>query len=208
MTMIFVQSDADRALPKNITEAFPDILPSSWEMINSDKSEIAIILLDAIEPRDLVNKIKISKPLCPVIYLSMKPNAIEAFSVFRMGARGYCHAFSSVALLKQVVSVVEGGGIWVGPEFMPYLLQGVSKALDKKMDHGADIDAQESPLLEKLSNREQEVALEVAKGVSNKEVARNLNITERTVKAHLSAVFEKLGIRDRIHLVLVLKSNK
>jgi DNA-binding NarL/FixJ family response regulator len=48
------------------------------------------------------------------------------------------------------------------------------------------------------------VALAVARGESNKEVARNLGITERTVKAHLSVVFEALGVRDRLQLSIHL----
>jgi DNA-binding CsgD family transcriptional regulator len=49
------------------------------------------------------------------------------------------------------------------------------------------------------------VAEEVARGATNKEAARRLGITERTVKAHLGAVFAKLGVRDRLHLALSLQ---
>jgi len=56
-----------------------------------------------------------------------------------------------------------------------------------------------------LTPRERDVAIEVAHGATNKEVAQRLNITERTVKAHLGAVFEKLGVRDRLQLVLEFK---
>ncbi|MCH8282968.1 MAG: helix-turn-helix transcriptional regulator, partial [Chloroflexi bacterium] len=55
-----------------------------------------------------------------------------------------------------------------------------------------------------LTERERAVALAVAEGRSNKEVARLLDITERTVKAHLGAAFRKLGVRDRMQLVLKL----
>lgn len=61
----------------------------------------------------------------------------------------------------------------------------------------------QNPLAE-LTPRENAVAKAVAAGQSNKEVARQLDITERTVKAHLSAVFTKLGVRDRLHLVLAI----
>jgi DNA-binding NarL/FixJ family response regulator len=57
-----------------------------------------------------------------------------------------------------------------------------------------------------LSARELQVAQAVAEGRSNKEVADLLSISERTVKAHLGAVFEKLGIRDRLQLVLFAAS--
>jgi DNA-binding NarL/FixJ family response regulator len=57
-----------------------------------------------------------------------------------------------------------------------------------------------------LTSREKAVAELVAAGKSNKEVARDLDITERTVKAHLSAAFEKLQVRDRLQLVLLFSS--
>ena len=60
-------------------------------------------------------------------------------------------------------------------------------------------------LLAKLSPRERDVALQVAGGASNKVVARHLDITERTVKAHLTSIFEKLDVRDRLQLVIALR---
>jgi len=62
-------------------------------------------------------------------------------------------------------------------------------------------------LLEQLTSREREVAVEVAKGLSNKEVAKLLNITERTVKAHLASTFERLGAKDRLQLALMLNTH-
>jgi len=55
-----------------------------------------------------------------------------------------------------------------------------------------------------LSAREHQVAQAVARGGTNKEIARAMGITERTVKAHLSAIFEKLGVRDRLQLSLIV----
>lgn len=55
-----------------------------------------------------------------------------------------------------------------------------------------------------LTVREQEVAMAVAKGASNKEIARQLDITERTVKAHVGAILDKLKVRDRLQLSLCI----
>ena len=60
------------------------------------------------------------------------------------------------------------------------------------------------PLLKRLTQKEQEVALLLKKGLSNKEIALHVGITERTVKAHLSSIFEKTGAKDRLALALVL----
>ena len=55
-----------------------------------------------------------------------------------------------------------------------------------------------------LTEREREVAIAVAQGASNKEIARQLDITERTIKAHVGAILEKLGVRDRLQLSLIV----
>ena len=68
--------------------------------------------------------------------------------------------------------------------------------------HQVEIDLQAQEL--SASRLELEVALAVAGGKSNREVAEQLFIAERTVKAHLGAVFEKLGVRDRLQLALRL----
>ena len=60
-------------------------------------------------------------------------------------------------------------------------------------------------LLENLTRREYEIAMLVGKGESNKKIAQHLAITERTVKAHLTEIFRKLQISDRIKLALIMK---
>ena len=58
-----------------------------------------------------------------------------------------------------------------------------------------------------LTEREFEVAKAVALGASNKEIATQLGITERTIKAHVGAVLEKLQVRDRLQLALLVKDS-
>ena len=55
-----------------------------------------------------------------------------------------------------------------------------------------------------MTAREQETAILLAKGYSNKEIARQLDITERTVKSHVGAMLEKLRVRDRLQLSLII----
>jgi len=93
-----------------------------------------------------------------------------------------------------VARVVEHGGLWVGPRLMRRLMQGLA----------ARGKAAAEPALDMLSQRERQVAVAVAQGSTNKEIARVMGITERTVKAHLSTAFEKLGVRDRMQLSLLV----
>ena len=60
---------------------------------------------------------------------------------------------------------------------------------------------------QKLTKREEEIVGLVAKGYSNKEIAQKLRISERTIKAHLTAIFNKLGMGSRYELMLYKKGN-
>ncbi|MDR3086925.1 MAG: response regulator transcription factor [Azoarcus sp.] len=131
------------------------------------------------------------------VVVSDAPSEGEAMSALTAGARGYCHAWASPGQLREVAQVVSRGGYWVGTDLM-YKLVGMA---DKRVPA---ID--ELPKV--LSERESEVAHEVIIGRSNKEIAKSLSITERTVKAHLGAIFAKLGVRDRLQLALLLTSGK
>lgn len=136
-----------------------------------------------------------------IVVLSMQPNTEEAFKAFSAGARGYGHALSSPMILQQIDSVISQGGLWVGPELFTSLMQ-----LSQNGVKATDTPAPKQGAT--LSEREQEVADQAVRGLTNKEIARELSITERTVKAHLGAIFRKLGVRDRIQLVLHFKSGE
>jgi DNA-binding NarL/FixJ family response regulator len=97
--------------------------------------------------------------------------------------------------LFQVQEVVERGHVWVGKGLMQKLLQAAQS--------GAKAPASDANgWQELLTEREREVATLAANGASNMAIARDCGISERTVKAHLSAVFAKLNITDRLQLAL------
>jgi DNA-binding NarL/FixJ family response regulator len=133
-------------------------------------------------------------PGCPVVVLSNMPGNEEGLAAFAAGASGYCSSLATPAVLRQVAGVVERGGLWVGQELMRRLFGAVAARASERQ--AGSLDA--------LSPRERQVAQAVARGGTNKEIARVMGITERTVKAHLTAIFEKLGVRDRLQLSLVV----
>ncbi|OEU62164.1 MAG: hypothetical protein BA870_03845 [Desulfuromonadales bacterium C00003094] len=134
-------------------------------------------------------------PEIRIVVLSNTPTQQEALLALHSGAAGYCHAQATPSLLQQVATVVENGGLWIGTELMSRILAATGQLHSCNPDHLA---------LAQLTPRERDVALAVGRGISNKEVAQQLAITERTVKAHLGAIFEKLGVRDRLQLVVFL----
>jgi len=129
-----------------------------------------------------------------VMALSDMPSFTEGQLLLQKGLKGYANTNIHYTHLQQAIEFINSGNIWLYPTFMQELIIHTLPTTDSRDE-----------LLDKLSQREQETALEVAKGKSNKEIASELNITERTVKAHLSSIFEKVGASDRFALALMLK---
>lgn len=142
-----------------------------------------------------IGRVKAMAPGCPVVILSNLPSEAEGLTVFSAGASGYCNALAVPELLRQVATVVEQGGLWIGQDLIKRLFGAIGAR--------SVIPAGTNTLAE-LSPREAQVAQAVARGATNKEIARAMSITERTVKAHLSAIFNKLDVRDRLQLSLVV----
>lgn len=142
-----------------------------------------------------------------VVLLSSRPDEDEELRALNEGAHGYAHDHAVPELLQEVALVVLHGGLWVGPHLMQRLVGATQTALANRAAGPPDAGAAvANGIWASLSAREAQVVREVTAGHSNKEVAARLHITERTVKAHLGAVFEKLGVRDRLQLVLRLST--
>lgn len=135
----------------------------------------------------------------PTLYVlvgSLRPSDPEGHKMVVAGAKGYFHAYSPLPVIDAMLQQVYGGHIWVGQSLMSRLLSQVSAKLT------AHAPAPATAWQQGLTPREIEVAQRAALGHSNALIAEDLHISERTVRAHLSAVFEKLGVADRLLLAL------
>ncbi len=133
-------------------------------------------------------------PLLKTFVLSNTPSFQEGEELLALGAKGYANTYIHETHLMQALSVIESGNIWLYPEFMQHLITKIQPK-EPKDDR-----------LELLTEREKEIAQLVAKGMTNKEMASELSITERTVKNHLSHIFEKLQVTDRLSLALMVNA--
>lgn len=138
-----------------------------------------------------------------VVVLSLQESRAELLAMLAAGARGYGHALAASETLQAIETSVTNGGFWLGSDFIQDLIKGIN-SVRSDASSAAVSDAAAHPALDRLTAREREVCVLVASAHSNKEVARRLNVTERTVKAHLGAAFEKLEVRDRVQLTLLL----
>lgn len=134
------------------------------------------------------------------VVMSDLPNDDEALAVFALGARGYCNSHASAAVLQQIATVVLQGGLWIGASLMQRMVGMSAQAVSPAPKTPA------KDLAALLTHRELEVAQIVVSGASNKEIAAKLGIAERTVKSHVGAIFEKLGVRDRLQLALLIRN--
>ncbi len=143
-----------------------------------------------------------------LIVLSDMPNDDEAMQAFSSAARAYCNSHAAAEVLQQIAVVVEQGGLWIGESLMSRLLVGINQVTPSVTQTEANTQASapdSTKWHDKLTEREIEVAAAIAAGASNKEVARQLAITERTVKAHVSGLFTKLNVQDRLQLALKIR---
>ncbi|MBT9493814.1 MAG: response regulator transcription factor [Paucibacter sp.] len=132
----------------------------------------------------LLEQLKRHHPLLPSLVLSSSEDPADVRRVLKAGARGYCPKSASPATLLAALTLVLGGEIYVPP-----LMAMAPEA-------GPD-----QPNLSGLTPRQREVLQELCNSKSNKEIARELGMEEKTVKGHVSAIFKALGVVHRLQAV-------
>lgn len=135
-------------------------------------------------------------PESRIVYASSNPNDTQGMAALDAGCAAYCHAFADRQTLKQVRDVVAAGQVWIGRDLMRQLLNRTQRA-SAHLALPTDLNWAIG-----LTPREREVAVLAANGASNQAIANDCHISERTVKAHLTAVFDKLNLTDRLQLAL------
>ncbi len=215
----FFLSSPVSAVPERLLEAFTGITSLNADAMLARLPELAtvhsLLWLSSADARwqQRLRQILQVKPDARVVLLSGVPEPSEGLRALNDGARGYTHAYGVPALLQEVALVIEHGGLWVGPDLLQRLVGSTNAALAARQTVSkAQAPVAAAPNTDPgawslLSAREVQVAREVAAGRSNREVAAKMFISERTVKAHLGAIFEKLGVRDRLQLVLRLAAS-
>ena len=175
---------------------------SSLERSLTNRRPVALLLdLDLPELGGIrgVAAIQRLRPATRLVLLTHRPDEREGITALKAGARGYCDRDIDPGLLKKALAVVQQGEVWVGRKLIPHLLEELTALTERQPpDPPPDIDSR----LDRITAREREIAQLLSAGASNKEIAHTLSVTERTVKAHLTAIFRKLGISGRLQLAL------
>jgi DNA-binding NarL/FixJ family response regulator len=127
-------------------------------------------------------------PEVPILVLSGGASATEVQAILKAGARGFLPKTATPEQFTHTIHLLLAGGTSVPPEM---LLSGA------RVPEGAPA------WLAALTPRETDVLRATARGLSNKEIARELELAEVTIKLHLSAIFRKMGVRSRTEAAMM-----
>lgn len=157
-----------------------------------------VVIMDVRMPKmDGVNACQEIRQSCPqtaVLMLSVYESEAEIYSSIEAGASGYMLKDSSPQDLVSAIEAVGEGQFFFHPSVARKLANGFCK-LRKTQKITVE-------LAEKLTEREIEILKLLSKGLSNREIAEKLYISESTVKTHVTHILRKLNQSDRIHALL------
>ncbi len=174
------------------------------EVSRGSEDVILIYHIQNAKSYKIVQKLFEKNPNLKAIALSNTPNTDEGCRYLAIGFKSYLHAFSNTHILQSAVMSVDDGNVYVYPELMNFL---VSQLNNKNITFNAiEHIANTNTALEQLTPKELEVLELLSKGMSNMAIAQKLNVAEITVKKHISSMFEKLNVRDRLSLALLYNS--
>ncbi|MBI5891267.1 MAG: response regulator transcription factor [Nitrosomonadales bacterium] len=166
------------------------------------KPEVVLLDYGLLGADDVVSLSRISTQTRIVIIGGDISEEME-WKLLKAGVRGCYRNDADTKFLKQVVMAVRDGELWIRRTLTCRLIDELGRTTAKNKAYRVSLG-----LLNKLTQREYDIAVRVGNGESNKLIAKACGITERTVKAHLTEVFQKLGVTDRLNLALVLSADE
>lgn len=158
-----------------------------------------ILLLDIRMPKvdglTVLPKIREKSPRTKVLILSAFFDDDLIIEAMQNGAKGYLLKDATYKDLIKAICATHAGELWVERKVLTQLLESLFQKVN-------DLHVPISEIRENLTEREQEIVKWVIHGMTNKEVATQLGISDKTVKTHLSNIFSKLKVSRRLELLL------
>ena len=177
---------------------------SILQAITAKLPGIAVLSLsqhaEALETLVTLRRLHLSHPDIPKVLLVDTCDRELVVSAFRSGARGiFSITGANLRLLCKCLLRVSAGQIWANTEQLNYIVGLVSEVPSLRV-----LNSRGTSL---LTPREEQVVALVAEGLANRGIARELNLSEHTIKKYLFRIFEKLGVSTRVELVLYAVNN-
>jgi DNA-binding NarL/FixJ family response regulator len=167
--------------------------------ITASEIKVALMITDhhnsGLQDMATVRRVHLAYPEIAKVVLVESYNREVVVNTFRSGARGlFCFTKLPFRALCKCIHRVASGQVWANTEQLNYLIEVVTPVPSLRVvnTNGEDL----------LTPREEQVVALVAEGLSNRDVAQELKLSEHTVKKYLFRIFDKLGISTRVELVL------
>ena len=158
-----------------------------------------IVLMDVRMPRgsgiDACTAIKSAVPSAKIIMLTISDEEADLYEAIKAGAMGYLLKEISIEEVASAIRAVSGGQSLISPSMASKLLNEFALMI-KRTDNGQQVPAP------RLTAREMEVLRLVARGLNNRDIAKELFISENTVKNHVRNILEKLQLHSRMEAVV------
>jgi DNA-binding NarL/FixJ family response regulator len=171
----------------------------------AENPDLDLVLLDLALPGmsgfNLIGKLHERLPSLPVVVLSALEDPENVRHAINAGAMGFVPKSAATRVLIEVLQQVLEGNVTV-----PLALQSVGQSVSPApLPGGANSSATTEPDVALLTLRQLEVLSRVCQGKTNKQIATELGLSEKTVKAHVTAIFKVLGVVNRTQAVLVAR---
>jgi len=163
-----------------------------------------VLLLDLAMPRAnglqaLQDLLELRLPVRPVL-LTAAIDSAETVKALRLGARGVILKEAATQLLFKCLHSVMNGEYWVGHERVQDIVEQLRRSED-------DSNRELAPAA-RLTRRELQIVAAIVEGSSNKDIGQQFSLSQQTVKNHLSHIFDKLGVSNRLELALYAVHHK
>lgn len=169
-----------------------------------------LMLLDFFMPGtngfDLVSKLCEEYPHIPVVIISASDDPLLMRKMLDRGAVGYVPKATDHEEVKRALQLVRSGGVYVPPHLAEANKQPAGEShVEVKNHNGVSIPspARKEQVLTNLTKRQIEVLQLIAQGKTNKDISRLLQVSENTVKVHVTAILKALGVTNRTQAVIV-----
>ena len=191
-----------------VKEGFPDAdvveaegAAAALEVMRVKAADLALVdvRMPDLDGLELLRAMKLEWPSVPVIMLSTYENAPYVKRALSDGAAGYLLKDATPEDLGQAINVaISGGGNVLSPRVIQNLFEDVESQGQSSNGHGRARRTEYN-----LTQREHDILALLSEGRSNRSIAGNLYLSEKTVKAHLAAIFRKLGVTNRTQAAMM-----
>lgn len=164
----------------------------------AQQSNPDVMLLDISMPGGGLNAVEAildRQPSQKIIMLTVSESHSDIATALKLGAKGYVLKGVGSRMLSEIVRAVHGGEMYLSPALSARMIAGISQTGNPSSATG----------IHELTEREHDVLRLVAAGLSNKRIARDLDLHEKTIKHHLTRIFAKLKVSNRTEAAMAFR---